>query len=83
MVFQPPHPATWFRSFPTLADGIAHHFDFLRNRRYRAAWSAVESGNPAAFSHLLKVAGYYNADEKKYTDILVYYLNRFMNYILY
>jgi len=78
ITFQPPHPATWFRAFPTLADGIAWHFDFLKNHRYAKAWTAVEAGNPAAFAHLLKVAGYYTAPEADYVRLMNTYFNRFM-----
>lgn len=78
VTFQPPHPATWFRSFKTLADGIEFHFNFLRNKRYKLSWTAVEAGDPAQFSHLLKVAGYYTASEAEYTKAVVAYFNRFM-----
>jgi hypothetical protein len=78
VIFQPPHPATWFRSFPTLAEGIAFHFGFLRNKRYKLAWTAVESGKPAEFSHLLKVAGYYTASEVEYTKAVNAYFLKFM-----
>jgi flagellar protein FlgJ len=78
VIFQPPHPATWFRSFPTLGDGVAHHLDFLRNHRYQKAWTAVEAGSPAQFAHLLKVAGYYTAPEADYTNAMNIYFKRFM-----
>ena len=78
VIFQPPHPATWFRAFPTLADGIADHIDFIRNHRYKNAWTAVESGNPAAFAHLLKIAGYYTAPEADYIRLMSYYFNKYM-----
>jgi len=79
VIFQPPHPATWFRSFRTLADGIAYHYDFLRNRpRYKPAWGAVEIGDPALFSHLLRKGGYYTAPEAAYTKAVVAYFDRFM-----
>jgi len=78
VIFQPPHPATWFRAFPTLADGIAEHMDFLRNHRYKTAWSAVDAGNPAAFAHLLKIAGYYTAPEADYVRLMNYYFAKFM-----
>jgi flagellar protein FlgJ len=78
VIFQPPHQATWFRAFPTLADGVAHHLDFLRNHRYKASWSAVDAGNPAAFAHLLKVAGYYTAPEADYIKLMNVYFNKFM-----
>lgn len=78
VIFQPPHQATWFRAFPTLADGIAHHLDFLRNHRYKNSWSAVEAGDPAAFAHLLKVAGYYTAAEADYIRLMNIYFNKYM-----
>ncbi len=78
VIFQPPHPATWFRAFPTLGDGVAHHLDFLRNYRYKKSWVAVENGNPAEFAHLLKVAGYYTASEADYVKLMNVYFNKFM-----
>lgn len=78
VIFQPPSQATWFRAFETLADGIAFHLDFLKNHRYKAAWSAVESGNPAAFSHLLRLAGYYTAPEADYTRLMNTFFNKYM-----
>lgn len=79
VIFQPPSQATWFRSFPTLAEGVAQHFDFLKNHRYATAWTAVESGNPAAFAHLLKIAGYYTAPEADYIRLMNVYFNQYMN----
>lgn len=55
IIFEPPHPATWFMAFPTLVDGIAHHFSFLKNGRYKTAWAAIEAGQPAKFAHELKI----------------------------
>lgn len=78
IIFQPPHQATWFRSFPTLGDGVSQHFNFLKNHRYKTAWTAVESGNPAAFAHLLKIAGYYTASEADYVRLMNVYFNQYM-----
>jgi hypothetical protein len=78
VTFQPPHPATWFRSFETLGDGVAHHMDFLKNKRYKKAWTAVEAGDPTGFSKLLKEAGYYTAPESDYTKLMNGYFNKFM-----
>lgn len=66
VVYQPPHRATWFRAFPTLREGVAHHFELLKNKRYKIAWAAVEKGDPSLFAHLLKKQGYYTAPEKDY-----------------
>lgn len=78
VVFQPPNPATWFRAFDTLQEGVFFYFNFLRNRRYKTAWTAVEAGDPASFSHFLKLAGYYTAPEADYTKAEMAYFNRFM-----
>lgn len=78
VTFQPPHPATWFRAYPTLGDGIAEHMDFLKNHRYQKAWVAVEAGDPTNFAHLLKVAGYYTAPESDYVRLMNTYFNKFM-----
>lgn len=78
ITFQPPHPATWFRAYPTLGDGVAEHMDFLRNYRYKKAWTAVDAGDPAGFAHLLKVAGYYTAPEADYVRLMNGYFNKFM-----
>jgi hypothetical protein len=78
VVFQPPHPATWFRAFDTLADGVEYHLNFLKNKRYKVAWSAVESGSVKDFAHLLKVQGYYTAPEADYVKGMNYYFNSYM-----
>lgn len=78
VIFQPPSQATWFRAFESLADGIAFHLDFLKNHRYKAAWSAVESGDPAGFAHLLRLAGYYTAPEADYVRLMNTYFNKYM-----
>lgn len=78
IIYQPPHPATWFRSFNTLEDGVAFHLDLLKNHRYKNSWKAVESGDPKLFAHLLKVSGYYTAPEPNYVQAIMYYFNKFM-----
>lgn len=70
VIYQPPHQATWFRSFNSLGEGVSEHFNFLKNYRYKNAWTAIESGNPSAFAHLLKVAGYYTAPESDYVKAM-------------
>jgi len=70
VTFEPPHPQTWFRSYPTLAEGMAEHIAFLR-RRYGAAWRFVESGDPASFALALKAGGYFTGDAGIYSRSLV------------
>lgn len=68
--FYPSHPVCCFRAFRTLDDGTEDYFAMMR-KRFSSAWPAVVAGDPAQFSHLLKVARYYTADESHYTRSLV------------
>jgi len=79
VIFDPPHPATWFRSFDTLAEGIEDHFKFLAGKRWKLAWSAVIEGNPTDFARKLKMQGYYTAPVEDYTKGVVLYFNQFMS----
>jgi len=78
IIFQPPHPATWFRAFPTLREGIAYHLDFLCNHRYKSAWASVQAGDPAGFVHALKMAKYFTALESDYVKGVNAYFKKFM-----
>ncbi len=64
--YDPPNPATWFRSYSSLTDGVREYLVALRGR-FGLAWPAVVEGNPAEFAHLLKLAHYYTDDESHYT----------------
>lgn len=78
VIYQPPSPVTWFRAFRSLYEGMDFYFNFLRTGRYKDAWGAVEKGDPALFSHLLRQEGYYTADEAVYTRIMNYHFALFM-----
>lgn len=72
--FDPTHPQTRMRGYLTGDAGAAEKIRFLgtasnpaRGNRYQRAWDALESDDPAAFAHELKVAGYYTANEAQYT----------------
>jgi hypothetical protein len=58
-------PGAWFRSFQTLADGMADYVALLR-RRFGSAWSFVEMGDPVAFARALGRRGYYTASPDAY-----------------
>lgn len=66
VLFQPPHPATWFRAFESLDEGMTEHFKLLRNERYASCWPSVEAGDPVAFAYDLKKNGYYTGSEAQY-----------------
>lgn len=64
--FDPPHPQTNMRAYPTLTDAAADYLWLLR-RRFSSSWTPVLTGDPVAFSQALKRQGYYTADEPPYT----------------
>lgn len=74
--FYPNNSVCCFRAYDTLRDGAFDYFDLLR-KRFASAWPAVEAGDPAQFSHLLKKANYYTADESHYTRSLVSIFNEY------
>lgn len=67
VIFQPPHPATWFSSFESLDQAMTHHLRFLA-RRFATAWPAVLAGDPRKFAEALKARGYFTASAKSYAD---------------
>jgi hypothetical protein len=76
--FDPPHPATRFRAFRTLAEGAIDHLAFLRgSKRYGAAWKAVERGAPTAFAQTLKDGGYYTDPVEVYAKALNAFVKEF------
>lgn len=79
VIFNPPHPATWFKSFSTLEDGVLYHIDFLKNTRFKKSWTAVESGDPELFAKLLKSQGYYTGSVDDYIRNMKYYFEKYMN----
>ena len=66
----PPAPGCQFVAFDSLEQGAAYYLTSLRGR-FRAAWPAVLAGDPAEFSHMLKMSDYYTAPEAQYTATLV------------
>lgn len=67
--FYPKHPGCRFRAFNTLLEGCIDYIGLL-NKRFSKSWPAVLAGDPAQFSHLLRVQGYYTADEASYTSTM-------------
>jgi hypothetical protein len=75
---EPPHPATRFRAFRTLAEGTIDHLAFLKGRRrWARAWEAIERGSPAEFAVALKTAGYYTDPVEVYSRRLVAFYKLF------
>ncbi len=66
IVFPEGHIQTFFRSFPTLQEGMKFHLKFLKNGRYAASWTAIEKGSVSEFATILKARGYYTASASDY-----------------
>jgi hypothetical protein len=78
--FDPPHFQTHFCGYKNVEDGAEHYIRFVsQNKRYTKAWKEVINGNPSAYSHELRVAGYYTASESLYTKGVVRLFDEFMN----
>lgn len=78
IIFQPPSPQTWFRSFITLQDGVTFHLNFLRSNKYAKVWTAVEAGDPDGFAKLLKEVKYYTAPEALYIRNMHIHFDKFI-----
>ena len=67
---EPKHPWCRFRAFSTALEGATDYISLL-NKRFSKSWPAVLAGDPAQFVHLLKLQGYFTADESSYRNTLV------------
>lgn len=78
-MFDPPHFQTHFRGYKTVEDGAEDYLRFVsQQKRYAKAWDKVVQGDPVGYSHELRVAGYYTADEQRYTAGVVRLFDEFM-----
>ncbi len=68
--FVPPHPATRFRAFRSLDEGVAEHLVTLRGR-FKAAWPAVVAGDALQFAVILKRQRFYTGPESGYASEMV------------
>lgn len=76
---KPGHLWSQFIGHKTVEDGAEHYLMFVsQSTRYAKAWQKVIEGNPEGYSHELKIAGYYTADEKTYTAGVVRLFNEFL-----
>jgi hypothetical protein len=63
----PGHPQTRMRAYAGPTDGAYAYVDFVGgSKRYAAAWQALLRGEPSAYVHELKRAGYFTAPEEPY-----------------
>lgn len=62
----PGHYQTRMRAFDTFAEGVSDKLDFLCWRRYAAAKEQAMAGDPSAYVHAVRAAGYFTANLKPY-----------------
>jgi hypothetical protein len=67
VLFQPPHPATWFRAFPSLDVAMQEHLKLLAHR-FAPAWPWVIAGDYRAFATALRARGYFTASADAYAN---------------
>lgn len=62
------NPASWFRAFASLEDGMVSFIDAKRSpaSRYASAWRYVEAGDPDGYARELGRRGYYTASPDAY-----------------
>jgi hypothetical protein len=78
VVFQPPHPATWFSAFPSLDAAMEYHLKFLALKRYAPAWPAVLLGDVVGFATALRAKGYFTATAQAYAAGMKPHFDAFM-----
>lgn len=75
--FDPPHPQTTMRAYPTL-EAASEDYLWLLHRRFAVAWPHVLRPDPVAFSQALSRAHYYTAPEPPYTRAVVSLFSEFL-----
>ena len=77
VVFNPPDPATWFRSYDNLASGINDYLGLLNTNRYKGAFQALLNGNLEDYAQKLHDEGYYTDTVANYTAGLKRWASQF------
>ncbi len=83
VVFEPPHPATWFNAYTSLDDAMQEHLRLLKERRYASAWPAITAGDAGQFAAKLREKGYYTAPLEDYSRGLRAYLAEYTRMVAY
>jgi len=78
VVFEPPHPATWFRAYESMNEGMAEHLLFLKEK-YAPAWEGVLEGDCHKFALLARQYGYYTAPLQNYTNGMLAHFYNWIN----
>jgi len=65
VVYQPPHPQTWFRCYENWHDGMKDYLNFIYNN-YKPAWEQLMKGEPEQYVRELKKRGYFTGNLQEY-----------------
>lgn len=77
------HPGRRFRAYKSIDDAMVEHLRFLRNKRYKPAWPAVEAGDVMGFARMLKAAGYFTASAEDYGGGMMWHYRRWLSSTVY
>lgn len=66
VLYEPPHPATRFRSYPSLDAAIFQHIQVLALGRHAACWPFVLAGDVGGMATALHNSQYYTASRSAY-----------------
>jgi len=79
IIVYPGHEWSQFRAYLTVEDGAEDYLRFVsQQKRYLKAWQKIIEGDPKGYSHELKMAGYYTANESRYTAGVVRLFDEFL-----
>lgn len=70
VVFQPPHPATWFRGYASFEAAMSDHIAAIKQGRYASSWPAVLAGDPEMYATRIREKGYYTAPLADYVKLM-------------
>lgn len=70
IIFQPPHPQTHFKAFPSLKDGCIDYIKFLNGKRYKEGFEELVNGDVVAYTIAIHKAGYFTASLIRYTTTM-------------
>lgn len=65
VLYVPPDPATWFRAFSSLDEGMGAHLAILM-KRFSRSWTVLLSGDYVLFAKTLHAQGYFTANPDAY-----------------
>ncbi len=69
----------FFRSYPTLREGVRDYVRLLNIKRYKPALEAAQRGDIEGFVKMLKKGGYFTANVDKYLSLVRKSYNAFQN----